>query len=157
MSIQRCSCSSVVSPPNRLPVAARIAVRIHRFLYRSTGGLLGHRLPGRLRCLLLTTVGAKSGLRRQTPLVYGRDGEALVLIASQGGLPTHPPWYHNLRAHPEVTVQVGRSTQLMIARDATDDERPRLWSMMVRTYGGYENYQRNTTRQIPVVVLDPVG
>lgn len=109
-----------------------------------------------MRCLLLTTQGARSGIERVSPLLYGRDGSRVVLIASQGGSTRNPPWYHNLRAHPEVTVQIGRRRLSLVATVVADEpERSRLWAIMVAAYGGYERYQRDTTRRIPVIVLEP--
>ncbi len=88
------------------PVLNRL-MKGHTAVYRATGGLVGHRFPGAPPMLLLDHVGAKSGTRRTTPLVYVDDGEDIVIVASKGGHPKHPAWYHNLRAHPETTVQVG--------------------------------------------------
>jgi deazaflavin-dependent oxidoreductase (nitroreductase family) len=145
-------------PDRRLPRGAKLLFRIHRVAYGATGGLVGHWLTPTVRCLLLTTTGAKSGLERVSPLVYGRDGANLVLVASQGGTPKNPPWYHNLKAHPAVGVQVGRSHLTMRAREVTDAaERQRLWDLMVRNYDGYEGYRKATTRLIPVIVLEPIS
>jgi deazaflavin-dependent oxidoreductase (nitroreductase family) len=127
----------------------------HTAIYRASHGLIGHRIPGQPPVLLLDHVGAKSGTRRTSPLVYGRDGENLVLVASKGGYPKHPAWFHNLRANPDTTVQVGSRTLNVRARVAEGDERTRLWSLMVGVYGGYEGYRRRTEREIPLVVLEP--
>jgi deazaflavin-dependent oxidoreductase (nitroreductase family) len=106
--------------------------------------------------LLLDHVGARSGIRRTTPLLYVADGEDLVVVASKGGYPKHPAWFHNLRAHPETSVQVGREKRDVRARVATDAERPRLWKQAVASYKGYEDYQeRSKGRTIPIVVLEP--
>ena len=105
--------------------------------------------------LLLDHVGAKSGTKRTSPLVYGRDGENLVLVASKGGYPKNPAWFHNLLANPDTTVQVGSRTLNVHARVAEGEERARLWSLMVGVYGGYEDYRKRTEREIPVVVLEP--
>lgn len=126
----------------------------HATVYRLTGGLVGHRLPGAPAMLLLEHVGAKSGTRRTTPLVYVPDGDDVVIVASKGGHPRHPGWYHNLRAHPDTTVQIGSEHRAVRARVATPEERERLWPLAVRTYGGYAGYQRRTTREIPLVVLE---
>ncbi len=136
------------------PLGLRIASRLHVFLYRASGGRIGGRMRG-MELLLLTTVGRKTGKRRTTPLLYGRDGDNLVVVASKGGAPEHPFWYGNLRAQPDVEVQVGRETRAVRARDATAEERPRLWTMMVGHWKDYERYQQRTTREIPVVVLEP--
>jgi deazaflavin-dependent oxidoreductase (nitroreductase family) len=127
----------------------------HTAVYRATHGLIGHRTPGQPPVLLLDHIGAKSGTRRTSPLVYGRDGENLVLVASKGGHPKHPAWFHNLRANPDTTVQVGSRTLNVHARAAEGKERERLWSLMVGVNGGYEDYRRRTEREIPLVVLEP--
>ncbi|HEX4110117.1 MAG TPA: nitroreductase family deazaflavin-dependent oxidoreductase [Solirubrobacteraceae bacterium] len=136
------------------PVLRR-AIGGHTFLYRASGGLIGHRMPGAPPNLLLDHVGARSGTKRTTPLTYTRDGEDLVLVASKGGHPRNPAWLHNLMAHPDTTVQVGRERRTVHARIASPQERERLWPMVVRTYGGYESYQRRAERQIPLVILQP--
>jgi F420H(2)-dependent quinone reductase len=127
----------------------------HTAVYRATHGLIGHRFPGQPPVLLLDHVGARSGTRRTSPLVYGRDGENLVLVASKGGYPKHPAWFHNLLASPDATVQVGSRMLNVHARVAEGEERERLWSLMVGVYGGYEDYRRRTEREIPLVVLEP--
>jgi deazaflavin-dependent oxidoreductase (nitroreductase family) len=127
----------------------------HTTVYRATRGLIGHRVPGFAPMLLVDHVGAKSGRERTSPLVYGRDGENLILVASKGGYPKNPAWFHNLMAHPDTTVQVGSRHIGVHAREATPAERERLWRLMVGVYGGYEDYQRRTERQIPLVVLEP--
>jgi len=133
----------------------RRAMGGHTVLYRATHGLIGHRFPGAPPMLLLDHVGAKSGIKRTSPLVYGRDGENLVLIASKGGYPKNPAWFHNLRANPDTRVQVGAQVRNVNARVAEGEERERLWKLMVGVYPGYEGYRRRTERQIPVVVLEP--
>jgi deazaflavin-dependent oxidoreductase (nitroreductase family) len=114
--------------------------------------------PGLLPTLLLTTTGRKSGEKRPLPLIYGEDGGRYVVIASKGGLPSHPVWFLNLQAHPEVDVQVGAKKLRARARVAEGDERERLWRMMAAIYPPYDEYQQraSATRQIPVVVLDPI-
>jgi deazaflavin-dependent oxidoreductase (nitroreductase family) len=125
----------------------------HTFLYRASGGLIGHRVPGAPPTLLLDHVGAKSGKRRVSPLTYTRDGDDLVLVASKGGYPKNPAWFHNLCANPDTTVQVGRERRPVRARVADPEERKRLWPKVVETYGGYAEYQRRTDREIPLVIL----
>jgi len=127
----------------------------HAAVYRASHGLIGHRIPGQPPVLLLDHVGAKTGRKRTSPLVYGRDGENLVLVASKGGYPKHPAWFHNLMANPDTTVQVGSHRLNVHARVAEGEERTRLWSLMVGVYGGYEDYRRRTEREIPLVVLEP--
>ena len=127
----------------------------HTTAYRLTGGLIGHRIPGAPPSLLLDHVGAKSGTKRTSPLTYLADGDDLVLVASKGGNPHNPAWFHNLRAHPDVTVQVGSKRRAVRARVATPEERARLWPKVVDLYGGYAGYQRRTEREIPLVILEP--
>ncbi len=107
--------------------------------------------------VLLTTTGAKSGQPRTTPLVYTTDGDRLVVIASKGGAPTHPDWYHNLVAHPEVTVEVGTETYQARAVVPEGDERERLYTQQAALMPGLAEYQRNTSRVIPVVVLERIS
>ena len=104
--------------------------------------------------LLLTTTGAKSGQRRTTPLVHTTDGDRLVIIASKGGAPSHPAWYHNLVANPVVTVELGTVTFSARATVAQEPERTRLYEQQAALMPGFAEYQRKTTRQIPVVILE---
>ena len=137
------------------PVTRRL-MAAHTFLYRATGGVIGHTGPGLPAMLLLDHVGAKSGVKRTSPLLYVRDGESLVIVASKGGYPKHPAWFHNLRANPDTTVQVGREKRRVRARVATAEERKRLWPKAVASYGGYREYQeRSKGREIPLVILEP--
>jgi deazaflavin-dependent oxidoreductase (nitroreductase family) len=137
------------------PVTNRLA-GAHTFLYRKTGGRLGARVPGgRGRMLLLDHVGAKSGTLRTSPLLYVPDGENLVMVASKGGFPKNPAWFHNLRANPETYVQVDGERRRVRARVATPAERPHLWDLAVAVWPGYEDYRRRTAREIPLVVLEP--
>jgi deazaflavin-dependent oxidoreductase (nitroreductase family) len=127
----------------------------HVALYRATGGRIGHRPPFAPPMLLLDHVGARSGVRRTSPIVYTRVGDDYVLVASKGGYPRHPAWLHNLRAHPNTSIQVGSRTLQVHARVADDVERERLWPQALATYGGFADYQRRAGREIPVVVLSP--
>ncbi len=127
----------------------------HAKIYRATGGRIGHRVPGAPEMLLLDHVGAKSGTHRYTPLVFARDGQNVILIASKGGYPKNPAWYYNLRANPDTTIQIGRERIPVHAREAAPEEYDRLWQRAVAVYGGYEDYRRRTERQIPLVVLEP--
>jgi deazaflavin-dependent oxidoreductase (nitroreductase family) len=128
---------------------------LHTELYRRTRGLIGHRIPFAPPMLLLDHVGARSGKRRTSPLAYVRDGDSYVVIASKGGHPRNPGWFHNLRAHPDTTIQVGSAKLGVRARVATPEERERLWPRAVEVWGPYESYQRRTERQIPLVILEP--
>jgi deazaflavin-dependent oxidoreductase (nitroreductase family) len=106
--------------------------------------------------LLLDHVGAKSGTRRSCPLLYLGDGENVVIVASKGGFPKHPAWYHNLMANPDTVVQIGSEKRRVHARVADPEERERLWPQAVRTWPGYADYQaRSKGREIPLVVLEP--
>src|SRR6266508_500799 len=99
----------------------------HARVYRPTGGLVAHRFPGAPPILLLDDVGARSGTRRTSPLGYFEDGRDVVIVASKGGHPKNPAWFHNLRAHPDTTVQMGRAHRAVHARVASPNERARLW------------------------------
>jgi deazaflavin-dependent oxidoreductase (nitroreductase family) len=136
------------------PVLRRLG-GIHTHVYRLTGGLVGHRFPGAPPMLLLNHVGAKSGTRRTTPLLYVDDEPNIVLVASKGGNPRNPAWFHNLRANPDTTIQVGAERRAVHARVATPEERRRLWPKAVATYSGYKGYQARTSREIPLVILEP--
>lgn len=136
------------------PVLRRL-IDAHVRIYRLTNGAIGHRFPGAPPMLLLDHVGAKSGVKRTTPLVYVEDDPNVVLIASKGGHPRNPAWYHNLRAHPDTTVQIGSELRPVQARVATPPERKRLWPKAVATYAGYDGYQQRTKREIPLVILEP--
>jgi len=132
------------------------AIRAHSLLYRATRGVIGHRIPGlRAPILLLDHVGAKSAKRRTSPLLYIPDGASVAIVASKGGHPRHPAWFHNLRANPETTAQVGGERRPVRARVATGEERERLWRRAVELYPTYADYQARTDREIPVVVLEP--
>ncbi len=133
----------------------RHLMNLHGVVYRATNGLIGHRIPGFPPMLLLDHVGAKSGIKRTTPLLYIEDGHNVVIVASKGGYPRHPAWFHNLRANPDTTVQLGSERRSVRARVAAPEERARLWPRVVDTYGSYAEYQERTNRQIPLVVLEP--
>ena len=136
------------------PLLGRV-VGLHTAVYRASGGRIGHRVPGMAKMLLLDHTGARSGVRRTTPLVYAADGPNLLIIASKGGHPQHPAWYHNLVANPDTDVQVGREHRAVRARVAAGDERTRLWARALEAYSGFDDYQQRADRQIPVVVLEP--
>lgn len=144
----------VMSLADRSWPLLRRLMGVHTRVYQLSNGLIGHRFPGSPPMLLLYHVGAKSGTRRTTPLVYVSDGDDVVLVASKGGHPKHPAWYHNLRANPDTTVQIGRERRAVRARVATPEERKRLWPKAVATYSGYAGYQERTQREIPLVILE---
>jgi len=122
--------------------------------YQETNGEVGYLWNG-VPTLLLTTTGRRTGQARTTPLIFGRDGDDYVVVASMGGAPRHPAWYLNLTTHPEVGVQVGADRLAVVARTASGDEKPRLWRTMTDVWPNYDAYQSRTERLIPVVVLSP--
>ena len=145
----------VLDIADRVWPVTRNLMKGHTTVYRLSNGLVGHRIPGGPPMLLLDHVGAKSGARRTSPLVYVQDGSDYVIVASKGGHPKHPGWFHNLRANPDTTIQVGSKRRAVRARVATDEERERLWPKAVAVYGGYTGYQERTPRKIPLVILEP--
>jgi deazaflavin-dependent oxidoreductase (nitroreductase family) len=124
----------------------------HVRVYRETGGERGYHWRG-ATILLLTTDGRVSGERRTTPLIHRTDGDRWIVVASKGGAPTNPGWYENLRANPDVTIQVLGEEIPVRASTAEGDERERLWSLMTEVWPDYDGYQTRTDREIPVVVL----
>ena len=120
--------------------------------FRANGGKVGGMFEG-APMLLLTTTGAKSGQPRIAPLVYTTDDERIVIIASKGGAPTNPDWYHNIAAHPDVTVEVGTETFPARAEIAPEPERTRLFDAQAAIMPGFRDYQDNTSRVIPVVTI----
>ena len=142
-------------------MAQRDWVVEHMNRYRETGGADGHMWGGRdgkqqLPCLILTTTGRRSGKKHDTALIYGKDGDSCVIVASVGGAPKHPLWYENLAANPSVEVQVMADKFPAKARTASGAERERLWKMMAEIFPTYEDYKAKSQghREIPVVVLE---
>ncbi len=121
--------------------------------YVKSGGQKGHTWNG-VPTLLLTTRGRKSGQLRRTALIYGQDTGRYLLVASLGGSPKHPLWYLNLLEHPEVELQVGEEIFAGRARTATAEEKPRLWQLMAAIFPQYDSYQKKTSREIPVVIVE---
>jgi len=133
----------------------RIGLNIHQWLYDTTDGRIGQSIGGR-PMLLLRHVGAKTGTKRTSALLYVPEGESYAVIASKGGDPKNPAWFHNLVANPDVEIQVGRKTIPVKARVANDEERTRLWAKANEiNKGGYDEYQKKTDRKIPIVILEP--
>jgi deazaflavin-dependent oxidoreductase (nitroreductase family) len=126
-------------------------------LYESSGGTKGTTLRDTgLPCILFTHTGNRSGAIRKTPLMRVKDGNSYVLVASQGGAPADPAWVHNLRANPNIELRDRTEVWPMRAREVTDEaERKRLWALAVAAYPPYEDYQRKTTRRIPLFVASP--
>jgi deazaflavin-dependent oxidoreductase (nitroreductase family) len=125
----------------------------HTQRYKETGGEVGHDWQG-TQTLLLTTTGRKTGQPRELPLIYGRRGDDHLVVASNGGSDVPPAWYMNLKADPEVEVQVKGDRFKARARDATPEERPAMWKTMTAEWPAYDDYQRKTNREIAVVVLE---
>jgi deazaflavin-dependent oxidoreductase (nitroreductase family) len=121
--------------------------------FRANREKLGDPFPGR-PLLLLTTTGAKSGLPRTSPMMFVKDGDRLLVIPSNIGAPKHPDWYHNLVAHPRVTVEVGPETYEATAVITRGDERQRLWNMILEGHPFFAEHQAKTAREIPVVALE---
>jgi deazaflavin-dependent oxidoreductase (nitroreductase family) len=130
-------------------------MRAHAAVCRATGGRVGARLPGVPPMLLLVHVGARSGNQRTTPLVYMPDGENSVIVAAKGGHPENPSWVHNLRAHPNTEIQIGKRRIEVHAREADAEERRRLWPMATAYNSHWRHYQRRTHREIPLLILAP--
>ena len=122
--------------------------------YRETGGEVGHIWKRGSKILLLTTKGRRTGEPTTTPLIYEDADGAYVIVASKGGAPQHPGWYRNLSKDPEVEVQVLDDVFTARARTASGDERERLWRLAAQQWPAYDDYQRSTDREIPVVVLE---
>jgi deazaflavin-dependent oxidoreductase (nitroreductase family) len=143
----------------QLAASKRLSKRtsnLHNALYRWTGGMLGGRVR-ETKVLLLTTTGRKTGNQHTSPLNYLPYRGGYVVAASNSGRDNHPAWYLNLTAKPSATVQVGRATREVHAREATEKERARLWSQLVSKARNYGDYEKMTTRKIPMMILEPVG
>jgi len=125
----------------------------HARRYIETNGEDGHIWNG-VPTLLLTTTGRRSGEAKTTPLIYGRDGDRYLVVASRGGAPKHPQWYLNLEANPGVAIQVGAEKFKARAGTASGAERDRLWKTMAAIWPAYNDYQARTERQIPLVVIE---
>jgi deazaflavin-dependent oxidoreductase (nitroreductase family) len=137
-----------------LALAMKYFARAHIWAYQRTDGIVGSRLLW-FPAALVTTTGRKSGVLRTTPTLYLRDGDRVVLPASFGGRDENPGWYLNLKSNPKVHVQIRGDHLDLTARDATDDERKRLWPKLIRMYPPYRNYRDATDRVIPLVVCEP--
>ncbi len=131
-----------------------ISWKLHRFIYRASGGRVGGAIGG-TPVLLLITTGRRSGEPRPVTLTYFEDGERLVVVGSNAGEDRHPAWWLNLQEHPDATVQIGGSTTRVRAVEAVGEERERLWAELTRRDPAYEQYQLRTDRRIPVVLLHP--
>ncbi len=129
----------------------RLFMKAHVSLFRLTGGKVG----GGEHMLILSTTGRKSGVERDTPLFFFRDGDQFVIIASAGGSPKHPTWYLNLKSNPRAKVQIGAQVIPVTAKEAEGEERVRLWAIIGENYQHFVRYQERANREIPVMVLTP--
>lgn len=145
--------------PERLNGAIRLLMkaytRINVAVYRASNGRLMNRFPNGSPICLVTMSGRLSGRRRTIPLIYVPDGERVILIASQGGMSTHPLWYHNLKANPQTGITAGGVTRRMIAREARGREKAAAWRVAVQVYPDFDDYQARTTREIPLFICEP--
>src|SRR5262245_36084155 len=138
-------------------MALNVANKVDPYLMRASHGRL--KMPSGAPTVLLMHTGAKSGSKRTTPLLYFTDGGDVILVASQTGKAKHPAWFHNVSANPEVELWSGGRGGVYRAREASEDERCRLWGLATRLYPGYDDYQRRAdtaARRIPVVVCEPL-
>jgi len=133
----------------------RFFMAIYVFLYRLTGGKFGSQVQG-LPVLLLSTIGRKTGKKRITPLGYLEHDGSYVITATNAGFDTHPAWFHNLKSHPQVALQIGNKQLTAIAELANPTLRQQLWAKFVERAPGYGAYEKRTTREIPIVLLRPV-
>ncbi len=138
-------------PPKRV---IRFFTGLNVLIYRVSGGRLMNRLEGAPICLV-TMTGRKSGKQKTIALMYTPHGQDVLLVASLGGAPQHPVWYYNLKAHPQIDIQVGRVRRQMFAREATPEEKRALWPVVVANYRSFEAYQQRTTRDIPLFICAP--
>lgn len=150
----------MANPPRALNsagtgVAIKWMSRVNTWAYKASGGRIGGTFLQGAPVALLTTIGRKSGAPRVSPLLYLRDGNRIVLVASQGGRTNNPMWYLNLKANPKVTVQIKKEVLTLTARDATEAEREQYWPQLVSMYSSFEDYQSWTDRVIPIVICDP--
>lgn len=146
---------SVHNTHSRKSTLQRLVTGMHNLLYRLSGSKVAGQI-GASRVLLLTTTGRKSGKPRTTPLFYLPDNGRFILVASNGGSPTHPTWWLNLQANPNAMVQIGNQKLPVTAAQADREERKHLWPLLTKMYSGYADYQKRTTREIPVVILHRV-
>ncbi len=138
-------------------IVLNIAARLDPIMARRTKGRFTFATLAGKKMALLSTIGAKSGEVRETPLLFAQDGRNIILIASYGGQPKNPAWYYNLRANPEVKLTIDNMSKSYLAREAYDPERQILWEKAVKVYPGYNIYQKRAgERKIPVIILSPL-
>lgn len=136
-------------------VVVKLMSNLNTAVYRLTGGRIGGRFLRGAPVFLVTTIGRKSGQPRTAPLLYLKEGDDYVIVASKGGMSHHPQWYLNIEANPEVEIEIGREKLNARARRASDAEKTALWPKLVAMYPDYDDYQARTDRNIPVVILSP--
>lgn len=129
----------------------RYASALNVLLYKLSGGRVMGSLEGVPICLV-TMRGRRSGALKTIPLMYVPHGDAVLLVASLGGAPKHPAWYHSVRANPEIEIRIGRQRRQLRAREASDEEHRALWPVAVAAYPSYADYQRKTERRIPILI-----
>ncbi len=139
-----------------MSLLTRLFVSTHKFLYRVTDGRIGSNLAG-IDHLLLTTLGRKSGERREHPLACFEEDQKLLVVASNGGADSQPAWYLNLQANPRVEVRLRGHRDVRIARTANAEERLELWPKLVERNRVYRAYEKRTSREIPIVILEVAG
>jgi deazaflavin-dependent oxidoreductase (nitroreductase family) len=133
----------------------KLMSRLNTWAYRATGGRIGGKFLRGAPVMLLITTGRKTGRRLTAPLLYLRDGDKVICVASKGGMDHHPLWYRNLQANPDVEVEIGTDVQPMRARTATAEEKTQYWPKLTTMYRDFADYQARTKRDIPVVILSP--
>jgi deazaflavin-dependent oxidoreductase (nitroreductase family) len=143
-----------MTEPDYTPPDTTLLGEDHIRAYRGSGGEVGYLWNG-VPTILLTTTGRKSGAPRTSALIFGRDGDDYLVVASMGGAPEHPQWYRNLTANPNVEIQVKAERIPVVAKTASPEEKPRLWSIVSSVWPNYDVYKTRTDRDIPVVVLTP--
>jgi deazaflavin-dependent oxidoreductase (nitroreductase family) len=143
-----------MTEPDYTPPDTTLLGEDHIRAYRGSGGEVGYLWNG-VPTILLTTTGRKSGAPRTSALIFGRDGDDYLVVASMGGAPEHPQWYRNLTANPNVEIQVKAERMPVVAKTASPEEKPRLWSIVSSVWPNYDVYKTRTDRDIPVVVLTP--
>ena len=128
-------------------------IRLHVFLYKLTDGKIGGRMRG-APVLLLTTIGRKSGRYRTTPVLYLQRDHDWVVVASNAGRSKNPAWYYNLRANPDAAIRIREQVMKVHAKEASAEERDRLWPVLVKMFSAYDGYRKKTNRRIPLIVLE---
>lgn len=150
----------MAEPPRALnakstDVLIKVMSRAQTWVYKKTGGRVADKFLRGTAVGILTTIGRKTGEPRDVPLLFLREGQRVVLVASSGGRDKHPPWYLNLKANPKITFRIKREVLALVARDATDAERAEYWPKLDAMYADFASYRSYTDRVIPIVICDP--